>query len=78
MNSGGKTEERVSDIILLEELITIAGSEKVATSLMPMHSRPVTRKTRNAAQGSTTTSSHGISWRAKIQGRLSDPPKNKA
>jgi hypothetical protein len=58
--------------------VAITGLEKVATSFIPTHSRPVTTKTRKAAQGSTTTSSHGISWRAKIHGRLSCPPKNMA
>jgi hypothetical protein len=52
--------------------------EKPATSFIPTQSKPVTTKTGKEAQGSTTTSSHGISWRAKIHGRLSGPPKNKA
>jgi hypothetical protein len=52
--------------------------DQSATSFIPTQSRPVTTKTRKEAHGSTTTSSHGISWRAKIHGRLSGPPKNKA
>jgi hypothetical protein len=61
-----------------EQWIYIKQEKKPATSFIPTQSRPVTSKTRKEAQGPTTTSSHGISWRAKIHGRLSGPPKNKA
>lgn len=48
------------------------------TSLIPTHRRPVTMRTRIAAHGSTTTSSPGICWRARKEGRLSPPPKSRA
>lgn len=51
---------------------------KKITSFIPVHKRKATIRTNTAAHGSTTIPTPGMVWRAKNEGNLSKPPKNKA